>query len=279
MINHKLFVEFLRVYSFQPATAFWRAIEVDVLKKHLPQSGLCLDLGCGDGKLTSLLYDSKVPPELSFVGIDSDPDETKQAETFSFYKRIHTCLASNIPEDKNIFDFALSNSVLEHIQDIENTLVEVSRLLKPGGSFLFTVPALGFHQCLYGPLFNRGNREDYLREMDKRLAHYRYWTIDEWQTNLSNSGMTIESSVEYFDCKEVQRWETISRFTAGIVYALGKRKYSPIEVQKKLGLRKTQNRISLPHWLAGLLSSILSIGINKQGNEQNACLLILARKL
>lgn len=278
MVNHKLFVEFLRVYAFQPATAFWRAVEVDVLKKYLPHSGLCLDLGCGDGKLTSLLYDGKIPPELNFIGIDSDLDETNQAKTFSFYKRVHTCLASNIPEDKGTCDFALSNSVLEHIQDIEPTLIEVSRLLKSGGTFIFTVPAPGFHQCLYGPLFNNSNRESYLEQMDKRLAHYRYWTVDEWQINLLNSGMTIESHVEYFNCLEVQRWETISRFTGGIVYALGNRERSPIEVQKKLGLRKTQNRIALPHWFAGLLATFFSIGLNKLNNQKNACLLIIARK-
>lgn len=278
MVNYKLFVEFLRVYAFQPATAFWRAVEVDVLKRYLPHSGLCLDLGCGDGKLTSLIYDGKVPPELSFIGIDSDLDETRQAQTFPFYKRIHTCLASNIPEDKNTFDFALSNSVLEHIQDIESTLAEVSRLLKPGGTFVFTVPAPGFHQCLYGPLINRANRKNYLKEMDKRLAHYRYWTIDEWRSNLLNSGMSIEKHVEYFNCPEVRRWETISRFTAGIIYALGRQKLSPIDVQKKLGLRKTQNQIVLPHWFSGLLAHLFSIGLNNKGNHQNACLLILAKK-
>lgn len=278
MVNQNLFIEFLRVYAFQPATGFWRAVEVDVLRKFLPQSGTCLDLGCGDGKLTSILYDGKVPAALNLIGIDSDPDETSQAATFPFYKRIHTCFASNIPEDGNSFEHAFSNSVLEHIQDIEATLAEVSRILKPGGTFVFTVPAPGFHQCLYGPLHPKKSREDYLNEMDKRLAHYRYWSAAEWQENLSKVGMTLEQTVDYFNCPEVRRWETISRFTAGIIYALGRGKSTPIEAQKKLGLRQAQNRITLPRGIAWLIAAFLSMGVKNSESNQNSCLLILARK-
>jgi ubiquinone/menaquinone biosynthesis C-methylase UbiE len=278
MVNQNLFIEFLRVYAFQPATGFWRAVEVELLKKFLPLTGTCLDLGCGDGKLTSILYDGKVPATLNLIGIDNDSSETSQASTLPFYKRIHTCSASNIPEDSSSFDHAFSNSVLEHIQDIEATLAEVSRVLKPGGTFVFTVPSSGFHKCLYGPLNRKASRKDYLKEMDKRLAHYRYWSVEEWLNKLSKSGMVLEQTVDYFNCSEVQRWENISRFTAGIIYALGRRKNTPIEAQKKLGLRQAQNRIILPRWLARLLASFLSFGVKNSESNQNACLLILARK-
>lgn len=278
MVNKNLFAEFLRVYAFQPATGFWRAVEVDILKKYIPMTGTCLDLGCGDGKLTSILYDGHVPATLMLIGIDSDPDETRHASTFSFYKRIHTCFASNIREDSNSFDHAFSNSVLEHIQDIEKTIAEVSRVLKPGGTFVFTVPSPGFHQCLYGPLNSRKSRDDYLKEIDKRLAHYRYWSTNEWQDNLEKVGMTMEQAVNYFNCPEVRRWESISRFTAGVIYALGRGKVTPMESQKKLGLRQAQNRITLPRWLAWLLASFLSIGVRSSSNNAYGCLLVIARK-
>lgn len=278
MVNKKLFAEFLRVYAFQPATGFWRTVEVDVLKKFLPITGNCLDLGCGDGKLTSILYDGRVPTTLKLIGIDSDPDETGQASKFSFYNRVHTCYASSIPEESNSFDHAFSNSVLEHIQDIDKTVAEVSRVLKPGATFVFTVPSPEFHQCLYGPLSSKNSRDSYLKEIDKRLAHYRYWSADEWQDNLEKAGLKMEQIVNYFNCSEVQRWESISRFTAGVIYALGGRKYTPMESQKKLGLRQAQNRITLPRWLAWLLASLLSLGIRSSDNNQYGCLLVIARK-
>lgn len=280
MVNQELFTEFLRVYAFQPATAFWRAVEVDILRKFIPASGTCLDLGCGDGKLTVILFKKTSYEKLTIIGIDSDEYETRQAAQFPFYERIHTCSASKIPEETGKIDHIISNSVLEHIPDIEAVIAEVARLLKTGGSFAFTVPSPGFHICLHGPFNKHVSRETYLQEMDKRLAHYRYWNAEEWQMLLTNHDLKIEKEVEYFNCREVRRWESLSRFTAGILYALAGQRNTPIEIQKRLGLRKTQSRLILPRWLARLLAGLLSAGIKDSPvSEQKACLLILARKI
>ncbi|CAG0968001.1 Dimethylglycine N-methyltransferase [Anaerolineales bacterium] len=278
MLNQELFIEFLRVYAFQPATAFWRAVEVDVLRKFIPTSGVCLDLGCGDGKLTSILFGNITATGLTIVGIDGDENETQRAAQFHFYARIHTCLASNIPEDAESFDCVISNSVLEHIKDIEAVIAEVARLLKAGGTFIFTVPSPGFHQCLYGPFNSRASRETYLQEMDRRLAHLYYWSAGEWKQTLAQHGLIIEHQVEYFNLHEAQRWESISRFTAGILYAMGGNKNAPIEIQRKMGLRQAQNTFALPVWAAQLLAKLFSANIKEQTQKQNACLLISARK-
>ncbi len=188
MVNQKLLVEFLRVYAFQPATALWRAVEVEVLRKYLPASGLCLDLGCGDGKLTVIAFDGIRTPDLTLIGLDADEDEADSARRLSFYTRVHACRASDVPEPSASFDCIFSNSVLEHIEDIEATLTEVSRLLKPKGTFIFTVPSPGFHACLRGPRRAGAKREEYLSQMDRRLAHLRYWSVEEWRVHLANSG-------------------------------------------------------------------------------------------
>jgi ubiquinone/menaquinone biosynthesis C-methylase UbiE len=279
MVNQELFVKFLRVYAFQPATAFWRAVEVDVLTRFLPSTGHCLDLGCGDGKLTAIAFHGKTKEGLSLVGIDGDEYETQQAPQSFPYARVHTCWASNIPEPSASFDHVISNSVLEHIQDIEVTVKEVARLLKSGGTFLFTVPSPGFHRCLYGPLNPKSSREAYLLQMDKRLAHYRYWSTADWQDVLARYDLKIKDQVEYFNCKEVRRWESISRFTAGVLYALGRGRRTPMEIQKKSGLRDAQSKLTLPRWIARLLAMILSLGVKKTPTAtQNACLLIHAYK-
>lgn len=278
MVNQDLFTQFLRVYAFQPATAYWRAIEVSILKKFIPNSGTCLDLGCGDGKLTSILFEGTRSDNLTLVGIDGDEGETRQAAQLPLYVRVHTSLASNIPEASASFDHIISNSVLEHIEDIEATFAEVARLLKTNGSFVFTVPSPGFHRCLSGPLNRRYSREKYLLGIDKRLAHYRYWSTEEWRNILKRYGLTIERQAEYFNCSEVRRWENISRFTAGVLYGLSRQRHTPIEVQKKLGLRKAQNQLTMPFWLAHVLAALLSARIG-DSQEQHACLLIFAQKL
>src|SRR4051812_37996918 len=113
-----LFTTFTARYPAQPATAFWRAIEIEALATcDVPEEGLGLDLGCGDGILTDILLERIGPRRL--VGIDLDPLETAAARKYSFYERIHTCSADAIPEPDGTFDFVISNSVLEHIPPLE----------------------------------------------------------------------------------------------------------------------------------------------------------------
>lgn len=40
------------------------------------------------------------------------------------------------------FDFVLSSDVLEHVPNPEQAFVEIQRILKPGGKFIFTIPFL-----------------------------------------------------------------------------------------------------------------------------------------
>ncbi len=246
MINFSLLIRFLQIYAFQPATAFWRAIEVDILRHYIPQSGTILDLGCGDGKLTMVLFEQNKPlsPNFVLIGIDGDADEIRQAAATAIYKRLHACLASHIPEDTGTFDAVISNSVLEHITDIEETLAEVTRLLKPGGKFIFTVPSPGFHHCLHGPILPWGSRRIYLQELDKRLIHYRYWGPAQWQNYLEKHKLRIIAQVEYLSCPEVRRWESISRITAGILYFLSRGKKHHFKCKKPLayGLCKIRSR-------------------------------------
>jgi ubiquinone/menaquinone biosynthesis C-methylase UbiE len=47
-----------------------------------------------------------------------------------------------MPFENNVFDVVMSTEVLEHILNPDNYLLEVKRVLKPGGFFFFTVPFL-----------------------------------------------------------------------------------------------------------------------------------------
>ncbi len=123
-VNKVLLKRFIQHYPFQPATGFWRAVEIEqVISREFPQ-GLGLDLGCGDGKLTKIIIDEVGKREL--VGIDIDPKETEQAKELGIYRRIHTVPGDTIPESNATFDFAFSNSVLEH-KDINGCLMILAR--------------------------------------------------------------------------------------------------------------------------------------------------------
>lgn len=254
-----LFTTFTSAYPAQPATAFWRAIEIGALVSRDIPRGLGLDLGCGDGILTDIVLDEIGPRDL--VGVDLDPLETEAARRYDFYDRIHTCSADAIPERDATFDFVISNSVLEHVPPLEGTIAEVGRLLKPGGRFFFTVPGPAFHGNLAGSVMPGVTREDYLRTLDARLAHFHYLSESDWRDMLARHGLVLDHCLGYLDRGQTRRWETLSRFTGGLLYALFGKTQRPIEIQRKLGARAFQNRRRLPESVAKMIGRIGRAGV------------------
>ena len=260
MSARELLAVFASAYPAQPATAFWRAIEIEALAGCDISGGLGLDLGCGDGILTKILLDRIGPRHL--VGIDLDPSETKAARRFPFYDRVHTNSADSIPEPDETFDFVLANSVLEHIPPLEGAMDEVRRVLKPGGQFFFTVPAPGFHANVFGSVLPWVRRDDYLSALDKRLAHFHYLSTEQWVALLSRRGLVVHRCLGYLNRAQTRRWESLSRVTGGILYNLFGTETRPIDIQRKLGARRLQNDRRLPIVLAEAIASVVSAGVD-----------------
>ncbi len=276
-IEKSLLTEFVARYPAQPATAFWRAIEIDMLANAELPEGLGLDLGCGDGILTDILFQrAGLKPRL--VGIDLDPLETEAAANYDFYDRIHTCGAANIPEADGTFDYVISNSVLEHIPELEPVIAEVGRLLKKGGQFFFTVPAPGFYENLSGSMFAGVSKERYLIDLDRRLAHFHYLSESDWEAMCDRNGLKLDKAVGYLDKAETQRWENLSRVTGGLLHSLSGGKARPIEIQRSLKLRSLQNRKALPRPVAGAVASILEKGLSHDRGTAPSCLLVVGHK-
>ncbi len=276
-VSRWLLQRFLQIWPYQPATALWRAIEVGhILSRPFP-CGFGLDIGCGDGELTKLLIEAAGGREM--VGIDLDHNEITMAQATGVYKCVHCASAAAIPEAERSFDFVFSNSVLEHIEDIEAAIGEIARVLRPGGVFLFTVPAKGFHDCLAGPCGRRVSRREYLKDLDRRLVHKRYWSVEECQAVLSRFNLEIVYSSQYLTQSEVRRWEFISNATAGILFALWGKEKSAFEIVHQLGLRQTRQRF--PAILARPLAEVIAAGLPETQEEKKtelyACLMVEAR--
>jgi SAM-dependent methyltransferase len=279
MTNQELLVSFVSSYPAQPATAFWRAIEIGMLARRGLPEGLGLDLGCGDGILTDILL--RETGSRTLVGVDVDPLETEAAARFPFYQRVHTCPGSSIPEPDASFDFVLSNSVLEHIPDLEATIAEASRLLRKGGRFVFTVPGPGFHRNLAGSVLPFADRTSYLDTLDRRLAHHHYLSPSDWNAMCSRNGLVLDACLGYLDGRETRRWETLSRMTGGLLYSLFGEVKRPIEIQRRLGARDLQNKAHLPAPMARALARLVSAGVPVDANasrwiepEHASCFLV-----
>jgi SAM-dependent methyltransferase len=142
-----------------------------------------LDIGCGDGVFAHVLFADKVD-----TGIDLDPVEIARARTLSAYQELLVCGGSDIPKPDGSYQTIFSNSVLEHIPDLEPVLREAHRLLVPGGTFFVTIPTDQWERTvlpsrLLHLLGLKRLAEWYGRFYNSFWKHYRALPIKDW-TNL-----------------------------------------------------------------------------------------------
>jgi ubiquinone/menaquinone biosynthesis C-methylase UbiE len=97
----------------------------------LDSNSAILDFGCGQGNMVRQYRDAGYQA----FGADIDVPNTDQ-----FIRLIRNDQIYRIPFDDNEFDFLFSNSVLEHVQDLDSALSEMYRVLKPGGASLHLFP-------------------------------------------------------------------------------------------------------------------------------------------
>lgn len=167
-----------------------------------------LDLGCGDGHFVTIALDEKVD-----VGIDPWTGPVRLAQKNGGYALNVQGSGYTLPFPDNYFASALSNSVLEHIPDLDTTLNEMCRVLKPGGTFVFCVPNHNFLPNLsISNFFDRiglrfaGNW--YRSFFNTVCRHIHCDNPTTWERRLNASGLEIVRWWHYFspDALHVLEW-------------------------------------------------------------------------
>ena len=103
-----------------------------------------LDLGCGSGGAARTAART-VGPEGMVVGIDSSPEcitaaQERTAEDLPvLYRRGDAQAMGNVPD--RTFDCVVASMVLEQVADLDRTVAEIFRVLRPGGRLVATVSA------------------------------------------------------------------------------------------------------------------------------------------
>ncbi|MDX9952508.1 MAG: class I SAM-dependent methyltransferase [Anaerolineae bacterium] len=164
----------------------------------LPLRRPVLDLGCGDGHFASAAF----PTGLE-VGLDPWWGPLQEARTRGGYRQLTHALGAAMPFAAASFATVVSNSVLEHIPEVNPVLHEVARVLQPGGSFYFCVPGPNFRRFLsvarlLDALRLKGLAEAYRRLFDRISRHHTYDGPEGWQHRLEATGLTLERWWSYF---------------------------------------------------------------------------------
>lgn len=98
-----------------------------------------LDIGCGTGTLATFIKQSH--PGVDVIGLDPDPKALararKKAARVGARAQFDEGFSDHLPYADASFDRVFSSLMFHHIPDDQrpNTLREVRRVLKPGGSF------------------------------------------------------------------------------------------------------------------------------------------------
>jgi ubiquinone/menaquinone biosynthesis C-methylase UbiE len=122
-----------------------------------------LDIGCGTGTLAVLI--KRLHPDVSVTGLDPDPKALARARQKA--DRDHLAVqfdrgfSDQLPYAQASFDRVFSSLMYHHLphDEKENTLGEVHRVLRPGGSFhIMDFAGPHDHHSLFAHLFHVGER-------------------------------------------------------------------------------------------------------------------------
>lgn len=96
--------------------------------------GVVLDLACGVMPYKEYLKSDLIE---NYIGIDLEPTEYHNEVKPDYYWD-----GEKIPLEDASVNFVIATEFLEHYFDTNHILKEINRVLKPGGTFFFTVPSV-----------------------------------------------------------------------------------------------------------------------------------------
>ncbi|QLL09611.1 glycosyltransferase [Mycobacterium vicinigordonae] len=120
-------------------SAIWRVLVQDFFQAWVRRSDTVLDLGCGYGEFLNHITAARR------IGVDLNPDTAKMVNSGVEFHHSRADKLDFLSEDS--VDVVFSSNLLEHLQtkeEVERTIAEVRRVLKPGGHFIALGPNIRF---------------------------------------------------------------------------------------------------------------------------------------
>ena len=187
--------------------ALLRAVEARFYS-YIPLPEPTLDVGCGDGHFAAMTF----PGRTITAGIDPWWGPLHKAVRTGKYGLPIRAMGDYLPFPDATFASAFSNSVLEHIPDIQPVLNEVGRVLRPGARFVITTPSHLFTEYLGGAAFFQRLRLSGVarryRGLFNRISRHAHTDSPEtWADRLAQAGLAVERWQYYFSREALRALE------------------------------------------------------------------------
>ncbi len=189
----------------------WRASEITAISGTTLKQPV-LDLGCGDGKFTKLMFMGQMD-----YGLDISKDAIEKSREVNAYKNYIVSDAHKIPLPNGSVQTVFSNSVFEHIPNLTSVLSEISRILKPRGVLIFTTHS-PLSKQFYGvkllkKLRLNGLAKIYESTFCRMLQLNTLWSLETWERNLQAVGISLEKTRTIVSPKSAFWYEFFMPFT------------------------------------------------------------------
>ena len=167
-----------------------RTIEAGILAE-VPFPRPILDIGCGDGHFGSVIF-----PQGADVGLDPGIADLSEAVHRGVYRLLVSADSGAMPFPTAWFGSVVSNCVFEHIPDIDATVKEIARVLRPGGTFACTVVGEHFSEFLTSARawrrvgLARAHRA-YLDWFNRKSVHHRFDSPPVWKERFERVGLEV----------------------------------------------------------------------------------------
>lgn len=142
-----------------------------------------LDVGCGEGHLTKLLFDTDATREIT--GIDVRPDALEKARSLAKNASFYKADIYELPFDSKSIDLVVATEVLEHLERPEVALSELKRVTR--SHCLLTVPN--------EPLWRFLNlaRGAYVKELGNTPGHLQHWSTGSFRKFLGQTLQIVQT--------------------------------------------------------------------------------------
>jgi SAM-dependent methyltransferase len=183
------------------------------LAQQIAPSSCVLNIGIGGGQF------EQIAAQRSFDLYQLDPNEKSIAaarERSGHAGKDQVGYSQNMPFEANFFDAVVASELLEHLPDttLAQSLLEIARVLRPGGLLLGTVPA------------RENLSESYMfcphcQQVFHRWGHEQSFTVQRMSKMLAQHFKLIRVIEKQFVCWEQLNWR-------GKLVALGRLTMNPL---------------------------------------------------